>query len=41
MRVGKAALDGIGFKGIAAARDANYNDVRALRIERLDPSGER
>lgn len=38
---GKAALDGIGFKGIAAAQDADYNDVRALRIELLDPLGER
>lgn len=38
---GKAALDGIGFKGIAAAQDADYTDVRALHIELLDPLGER
>ena len=38
---GKAALEGIGFKGIAAAQDADYNDVRELRIDLLDPPGER
>ena len=38
---GKAALEGIGFKGIAAAQDADYNDVRELHIELLDPLGER
>lgn len=33
---GRAVLEDIGFKGIATARDADYNDVRALRIELLD-----
>jgi hypothetical protein len=38
---GKAVLEGIGFKGIAPAQDADYNDVRALHIEMIDPLGER
>lgn len=38
---GKAVLEGIGFKGIAPAQDADYNDVRALHIELIDPLGER
>lgn len=38
---GKAALDGIGFKGITTAQDADYDDVRALHIELLDSLGGR
>ncbi|MDG4583209.1 MAG: phosphate/phosphite/phosphonate ABC transporter substrate-binding protein [Candidatus Competibacter sp.] len=34
---GRAALEGIGFKGIATARDSDYDAVRALPIEPLDP----
>ena len=33
---GRAALEGIGFKGIAAAQDTDYDEVRGLRIELLD-----
>jgi phosphonate transport system substrate-binding protein len=36
----QAALEGIRFKGIAAARDADYDDVRALRIDLLDTLAE-
>ncbi|MEZ5600713.1 MAG: phosphate/phosphite/phosphonate ABC transporter substrate-binding protein [Candidatus Competibacteraceae bacterium] len=34
---GRAALATIGFKAIATARDADYDAVRALHIELLDP----
>lgn len=33
---GRALLKAIGFKGIAPARDAEYDDIRALRITVLD-----
>lgn len=33
---GKALLEAIGFKGIVEARDAEYDGVRALRIELLE-----
>ena len=34
---GRAALATIGFKAIATAQDADYDAVRALHIELLDP----
>jgi len=34
---GRAALERAGFTGIVAAQDSDWNDIRALRIERLDP----
>ena len=34
---GRAALEGISFKGITTARDSDYDAVRALHIELLDP----
>lgn len=32
---GRAALEGIGFRGIEPARDAQWNDIRALGIDTL------
>ena len=34
---GRAALATIGFKAITTAQDADYDAVRALHIELLDP----
>ena len=34
---GRAVLQGIGFKGVAAAQDAAWNDIRALPIDKLAP----
>lgn len=34
---GRAALEGISFKGITTARDSDYDAMRALHIELLDP----
>jgi phosphonate transport system substrate-binding protein len=36
---GQAALGDLGFSGIAPARDAEWDDVRALRIDLLQPEG--
>ncbi len=38
---GKALLKAINFKGIVAAEDADWNDVRALGIELLDGPGKK
>jgi predicted house-cleaning NTP pyrophosphatase (Maf/HAM1 superfamily) len=32
---GKAALQGVGFSGIAPAKDDDWNDVRGLGIQTL------
>lgn len=37
---GRAALEGIGFKGIVAAGDADYDAVRSLHLELLEPPTE-
>ena len=34
---GRALLQAIGFKGVAAAADADWDDIRALPLERLAP----
>ena len=37
---GRAALEGIGFKSIVAAGDADYDAVRSLHLELLEPPTE-